>query len=866
MSRKNVLGSKETIRTKNPFSRAKKFQIVFLWTLTIVSILGLFQLSQPPAAQLANFSAKASSAEIETWIPPSPASMNANISVEMVFRTTLSYNFDEEKIPLLSATTSTRGFFDRDYSQGSLYVDPGNQIIFNNKETISLGVLDPNKHTDIEIHIKGTEVWAITNGHISYTNGAAPVRFMPDSVSIFPTENKTIVSSQVSLSMQEIEPISYSTTANYVLSILAGGSLGILVFIYVSRALGKIVLRDKVAVLINSSAFVVLVFYLVSISTVIFGLSANQLVPEDVRFSDFFQIDILSRAEPYLLANSNYPPFPIALAKAFSLLPARLLFIVVFVGAMGSIIGILFATLRTNTRISGFLPPLILALSFPVIFGLDRGNLELPTVALIMWAVVFTKLRMGKISTILLGFATALKLFPMILFGPLISNKKYRTQLIWSAIVAVILTGLSGLVFGLGPLEILKRLLSTGSVGEMAISQKESWGYSLNSGLLLSADVLFRDLDKLQTVNVMLGSRTWLVVTAGAWLLCLVWATFIEKEVWRKVAISSAATLVFAGTTFQYRGAILLLPILVLALTKAEVKAPKLLGVLFGITLAPIGLKAIGHTDSSTISSILLPITVLSLLVYLLLTSSDLRIKVEHFAQIVFRLKNRRLILVSLASFGLILIATSMFIAKADSKLSWFVSESTYIPQAAKTFVGQEGGNVTISFPAQKISSKERNLRLKFIGSEGITKCPTVSMNVSNDKFVITVNSTDTKNQFEKLVFRFDSTHQPLKLTAYSDGKTFLLESPDRQSQLSLSEKACFNLSRPELSKNIGSPGLAFTWWQSNNLAKLTLGIGVFFITVTLILLAITGLFRNKTFAKTRTGTQTKKNQNFKTD
>lgn len=846
MSRKDVLGSKEIIRKKNPFSRAKKLQIVFLWTLTIVSILGLFQLSQPPAAQLANFSAKASSAEIETWIAPSPASMNANSSVEMVFRTTLSFNSGGEIIPVLSAITSSRDFFDRDRALGTLYVDAGHQIVFNNKSYISLGVLDPNKLTEIEIHIKGTEVWAITNGHISYTNGAAPVRFMPDSVSIFPTDNKTIVSSQVSLSMQEIEPISYSITANYVLSILAGGSLGILVFIYVSRALGKIVLRNKVAVLINSSAFVVLVFYLVSISTAIFGLSANQLVPEDVRFSDFFQIDILSRAEPYLLANSNYPPFPIALAKAFSPLPARLLFIVVFVGAMGSIIGILFATLRTNPRISGFLPPLILALSFPVIFGLDRGNLELPTVALLMWAVVFTKLRMGKISTILLGFATALKLFPMILFGPLISNKKYRAQLIWSAIVAVILTGLSGLVFGLGPLEILKRLLSTGSVGEMAISQKESWGYSLNSGLLLSADVLFRDLDKLQTVNVMLGSRTWLVVTAGAWLLCLVWATFIEKEVWRKVAISSAATLVFAGTTFQYRGAILLIPILLLAFSNSEIKAPKVLGVFIGIALAPVGLKAIGYTDTSTISTIILPIAVFSILLYLLFTSngliSILRTTILKISSFNIGFQSQ----VALLSIGLLLIGSAFISSKSDSKMSWKVTSSSTSAALGKALVGFGGANASISIPSQSKPDSERDLTLIFLGVEGQVKCPTVSIFLSGTQLMIDVPSRGANAPAEKLVFNFPDTHSRLKLNAYGNGKTFLLEVPGQQLQLSLAQPVCFDVANPQLLGNLASQGVEVEWWKANSLTKISLVLGVGMMLSSGVLVLISRRARSK--------------------
>lgn len=817
-----------------------KLRSIFLAVVLLGSIAGLYFQINPATTELSTTELSANYSEIQTWFAPPGAAMNGNQSVEMVYKTKLAYNSDGSTISLLSVTDSNRHIRDQDRTQGSIYIDAGHQVVFNNKAFITLAVLETNKPTFVEIHFKGSEVWAITNGHISYSNGAAPIRFMPDSIAIYPKTPGVTLQSDVSIRSIESGPNKSNDLFTYVFTIAALFSLIALVFRSInSRLLGfEITPASKKAVI--TVAWVIGVFYVVSFTLGALGLAPYQLVSETVRFSDFFQIDILGRGEPYELANSNYPPFPIALARVFSFIPAQLLFILVFIGALGSIIGISIATLRTSKLATGFVAPLLIALNFPVIFGLDRGNLELPTIALLMWAIVLSQVSRGKVSAILLGTATALKLFPIILFGTLFSIKRYRIQLIWAAVIAIALTIASGLLFGLDALEIAKRLLLTGSVGDMPISQKESWGYSLNSGLLLTADVLFRDLDKLQTVNVLLGSRTWLFITFGLWGVCLAWATFIEKVIWRKVAIASAASLVFAGTTFQYRGAILLLPLILLAVTQAEIKFPKVFGLLIGISLSPVGLKAVGYSDTSTISTVILPLAVISILIYLLITSGDIFKIINTLRSWISKIKVGPSLTYSVASIGLLLVGASVFGSLGNTNMNWRVTPASTSSVLGKALVGFGGANASIIFPAQVNPLAERDLTVLFLGVEGQVKCPTISANLHGTQFIIDVPARGTEFPGEQLAFQLNKPYESIKLNAYGDGKTFILETPGQQQKLSLANSVCFDVAFPQLLGADASHGFEIEWWKTSNLTKISLGIGIGLFAISIFLFFLT--------------------------
>lgn len=817
-----------------------KLSSIFLAFVLLGSLAGLYFQINPASTVVSSTDIRANHSEIETWLASPGSAMNGNRSIEMVYKAKLAYNDDGSVIPLLSVTDSNKHYVDQDRNQGSLFIDSRHQVVFNNKALITLAELETDKPTSIEVHFKGTEVWAITNGHISYSNGAVPIRFMPESITIYPKTPGVNLKSDVSIRSIGSGPNKSEDLATILLVIAALFSLSTLVFRSINSRLSGFGITTSVKKVVISAAWVIGVFYGVSIILGSIGLAPYQLVSETVRFSDFFQIDILGRGEPYEMANSNYPPFPIALAKVFSFIPAQLLFILVFVGALGSIIGISIATLRTSKHVSGYVAPLFIALNFPVIFGLDRGNLELPTIALLMWAIVLSLVSRGRVSTILLGTATALKLFPIILFGTLFSIKRYRMQLLWAALIAVILTIISGLLFGMGPVETAKRLLLTGSVGDMPISQKESWGYSLNSGLLLAADVLFRDLDKLQTLNVLLGSRTWLIITVSLWAACLVWATFIEKIVWRKVAIASAATLVFAGTTFQYRGAILLLPLILVAITKEEIIFPRLFGVLVGISLAPVGLKAMGYSDTSTISTVILPLAVISILIYLLFTSREVFEKIQSLGNRLSKFKIGLPSVISIAIIGILLVVASAFSSVGDTNMEWRVTPSSTSSALGKALVGFGGANASITFPAQEKPLNERDLTVLFLGVEGQVKCPTISANLQGSQFIIDVPARSDDVPGEQLVFQLQKPYESIKLIAYGDGRTFLLETPGQQQKLLLAHKVCFDVAFPQIYGKETVRGLEILWWKTSNLQKISLGIGIGILAISLILFLLT--------------------------
>jgi hypothetical protein len=125
-----------------------------------------------------------------------------------------------------------------------------------------------------------------------------------------------------------------------------------------------------------------------------------------------------------------YPPAVAPFYGFFFLFPHSTTVFLLFCGCVVLLVGILFARALSRhglTRRAAFMFTLLSAvLSYPLYFAFNRGNTEI-LVWLISAAGIYALLKDRPwLGALLIGIASAMKLFPFIYFGLLVSRRQYR--------------------------------------------------------------------------------------------------------------------------------------------------------------------------------------------------------------------------------------------------------------------------------------------------------------------------------------------------------------------------------------------------------------------------------------------------------
>ena len=172
-------------------------------------------------------------------------------------------------------------------------------------------------------------------------------------------------------------------------------------------------------------------------------------------FNDFYYHTRYA-PDPYHLnsPDPNHLPFLYIILNLLKDAPKSLLFLTL-VGSFG--ITFIFWTTKHLTEISAkkrAFFSLILFVSFPVIFALDRGNFEL---VIFVFLCLFVTLYYShhRLSLLFLCLATLIKPFPAIFFVLLIGDKRYK-DILWALVFIATVTIIS---FGLLPGRALENIL-----------------------------------------------------------------------------------------------------------------------------------------------------------------------------------------------------------------------------------------------------------------------------------------------------------------------------------------------------------------------------------------------------------------------
>ena len=169
---------------------------------------------------------------------------------------------------------------------------------------------------------------------------------------------------------------------------------------------------------------------------VVNGPTNSPFVPSGPRFSDHFQMLVYSITnKPYDSIDINYPPGSLIFYRILSLLSFDYSIFFIF----GASVALIFFSFYSTTK--SFLFSISSALSFPVVFAFDRGNIDMLCISCLI--AMFSLYRSHKKTMfILLGILGSVKIWPL-LFLPLLwkihkSNKMFSTFM--TSVVFILLT------------------------------------------------------------------------------------------------------------------------------------------------------------------------------------------------------------------------------------------------------------------------------------------------------------------------------------------------------------------------------------------------------------------------------------------
>jgi hypothetical protein len=357
------------------------------------------------------------------------------------------------------------------------------------------------------------------------------------------------------------------------------------------------------------------------------------LFVNDFRFSDFFQIFISAQnSDPYEIANASYPPFGLLLLDTFGFLSGRQALIILMAGSMALITAVAWKMLSLRNDLHQrerflFLSPILLA--FPVVFSIDRGNIDLIVVALLALAFWLTiQPRSYKSSGILLGIACSLKIYPLFLLPIFYFVRRDPRMAAWT-VFTFISSSIAGMKwFKLSPSEILDTVLIGSADQNKSGDDYTRWNGSLGS---LTATLLRLFASSYESFGMSIVSSLTFTLALLFFGAIISWRLLVLKTPIVLVIVVWISTVSLAfPVTPSYRLSMFILVFLALISLGSEgVNDVKSLGVALGVIVSPAVYWYFGNGFTSTYS-IIIPVALISAIIICLRSAVHLHRQQDH--------------------------------------------------------------------------------------------------------------------------------------------------------------------------------------------------------------------------------------------
>lgn len=281
------------------------------------------------------------------------------------------------------------------------------------------------------------------------------------------------------------------------------------------------------------------------------------------RFSDFFQIaGYASLGDPYEFTRSGYPPFAHALLAPFPNIANSVKFIFMVGFSLSTIYLVLASSLRVNfLNFQEAWPVVVISISFPVAFAIDRGNLDLFVLALLAIAVIGMERDSRLWPEILLGAAIAIKLYPVLLIFYFLRAKNGYRRVIFALLFALMLTIFSMMYFEIFSADGFRMLrLSIFPVDSNVLEPSYgSWSTSVTGLVAALRDALAGFVPIPFLDNLMLSARKILLLCSIAGFII---GIFVVKSRSNVLLICVISAMLIPNLSYHYKAGLLLLPLI----------------------------------------------------------------------------------------------------------------------------------------------------------------------------------------------------------------------------------------------------------------------------------------------------------------
>jgi hypothetical protein len=308
-------------------------------------------------------------------------------------------------------------------------------------------------------------------------------------------------------------------------------------------------------------------------------------------FSDYYDVIWDSHTlNPYLEYKSAQYPFLVSLGYLLSLFfGGSYIFYLGFVSYLFLLLGIL--NLHGERWYTNATPIFIISfLTYPFLFCIDRGNFE-SLLCIFLLAFSFFYVRKQYLaSTIFLSLAISMKIYPAILLILFIPERKYR-EIAVCLVTTVAITLASLMSFKGGLLPNLNFLLQGSNIGSNWIfgqfTSIDSNMVQRGVSLLTFLKILYFETGLLPVFINSSFSTIYLILAALMGILVVLYVIFVEKEIWKKVALLIFSMLLLPPISADYKLLHVFIPLYLFLNTKNLSKFDVLYLLMFGLLLIP---------------------------------------------------------------------------------------------------------------------------------------------------------------------------------------------------------------------------------------------------------------------------------------
>ncbi len=307
------------------------------------------------------------------------------------------------------------------------------------------------------------------------------------------------------------------------------------------------------------------------------------------RFADFFVLyDLMQFREPYIgiHLSAQYPLLNV-ISFGFRILPrgaSLVLYLVMFLFAL-----IIFTALYTyrgkyKEHISEICN--ISLLTYPVLFTIDRGNLEGLVLISLLAFVYCYQTKKYLLSVFFLSIAIAMKLFPVFLVVLYLSDRKYK-EIILTGLFTVLITIISLFFFLGGFFENLTVLV--GGANLVHLNRFLTDGIMVQRGISIFTllKIFFIETNLLQYINIGEFLGIYIKIAMIVFLFFAAYVVFLEKEFWKKVAILVIAMLILPQVSADYKLIHIFIPLFLFINSSKQSRLDWTYLIMFGLLLIP---------------------------------------------------------------------------------------------------------------------------------------------------------------------------------------------------------------------------------------------------------------------------------------